>query len=405
ATFFLKVKNNSNSEQFYHIYYYDDNATFENADLSYTINSPAAADNAIAVASYVTRPSWTDYKGHNWSYSINNTAGTISSFSSRGPRIDGVKKPDIAAPGQGIISARDKIVTWPGSEDDYVIDNDGVNDGEGPADYLLSQGTSMACPIAAGAGALLMESNSSLKGNPESVRNALFQTASNNGEQNNTDWYGYLNVLNALNYIASTTPSSTPTPLTSPTPTSSPTPGGNGFLSGTVYDQDNFPLEGVTVTIIGNSSSDSIDTNEDGYYEFYDLAAGDYILTYEKDGYQGQTRNISLGEGETLGIETITLELIERGSISGHIVNTKGDPVESAKMKLKGVTTKTLFNTSSDADGFFEFTDLDANTYVIIANKKGYKRSSKTVILKEGEEKEIEIKMKKAKKTVLRVTP
>ncbi|HHT9112577.1 MAG: S8 family serine peptidase [Planctomycetes bacterium] len=405
ATFFLKVKNNSNSEQFYHIYSYDDNATFENADLSYTINSPAAADNAIAVASYVTRPSWTDYKGHNWSYSINNTAGTISSFSSRGPRIDGVKKPDIAAPGQGIISARDKIVTWPGSEDDYVIDNDGVNDGEGPADYLLSQGTSMACPIAAGAGALLMESNSSLKGNPESVRNALFQTASNNGEQNNTDGYGYLNVLNALNYIASTTPSSTPTPLTSPTPTSSPTPGGNGFLSGTVYDQDNFPLEGVTVTIIGNSSSDSIDTNEDGYYEFYDLAAGDYILTYEKDGYQGQTRNISLGEGETLGIETITLELIERGSISGHIVNTKGDPVESAKMKLKGVTTKTLFNTSSDADGFFEFTDLDANTYVIIANKKGYKRSSKTVILKEGEEKEIEIKMKKAKKTVLRVTP
>src|SRR3989339_2145389 len=32
ATFFLKVKNNSNSEQFYHIYSYDDNATFENAD-------------------------------------------------------------------------------------------------------------------------------------------------------------------------------------------------------------------------------------------------------------------------------------------------------------------------------------------------------------------------------------
>ena len=71
-------------------------------------------------------------------YSIDKTIGSISSFSSHGPRIDGTQKPDIAAPGQGIISARDKIVTWPGSEDYYVIDNDGINDGKGPADYLLS---------------------------------------------------------------------------------------------------------------------------------------------------------------------------------------------------------------------------------------------------------------------------
>jgi subtilisin family serine protease len=395
ATYYMKVKNNVNSGQFFHIYSFYSDVTFENADPGYTVGSPATADNAIAVASYVTRPSWTDYTGRPWAYSINKTVGNISSFSSRGPRIDGTKKPDIAAPGQGIISARDKIVTLPGTEDDYVIDNDGINDGNGPADYLLSQGTSMACPIAAGAAALLMQSNSSLKGNPESVRNALFQTAGNNGEQNNTDGYGHLNVLNALNYIANTTPSSTPTPLTSPTPASSPTPGDSGFLSGTVYDQDNFPLEGVMVTITGNSFSDSIDTNEDGYYEFYDLAAGDYTLIYEKDGYQSQTRNISLGEGEILSLGTVTLELITKGTITGYVVNAKGNPVESAKIKLRGIKTKISTTTSSDADGFFEFTDLDANTYVIIANKKGYKRSSKTVILKEGDEKEVQIKLKR----------
>ena len=327
-------------------------------------------------------------------YSIDKTIGSISSFSSHGPRIDGTQKPDIAAPGQGIISARDKIVTWPGSEDYYVIDNDGINDGKGLADYLLSQGTSMACPIAAGAAALLMQSNSSLKGNPATIRNALFQTASNNGEQNNTDGYGHLNVLNALNYITSTTPS--PTPIATLTPL--PTPGGNGFLYGTVYDQDNFPLQGVTVTITGNDFSDSIDTNEDGYYEFYGLNAGDYTLIYEKDGYQSQTRNISLDAGGTLGVETIILELIEKGKISGYVANTKGNPIESVKIKLKGVTTKTLFTTSSDADGYFEFADLDADTYGIIAKKTGFKRASKTVILEDGEEKELQIKMKKAKK-------
>ncbi|HHT9138354.1 MAG TPA: S8 family serine peptidase [Candidatus Wunengus sp. YC60] len=407
ATYYMKVKNNANSGQFFHIYSFYSDVTFENADPNYTINSPAAADNAIAVASYVTRPSWTDYTGNDWQYRDDQTAGIISSFSSRGPRIDGTKKPDIAAPGQGIISARDKIVTWPGSEDAYVIDNDGTNDSKGPADYLLSQGTSMACPIAAGSAALLMQANSSLKGNPGSVRDALFQAASNNGVQNNTDGYGHLNILSALNSIASITPmpSPSPSPVLTPTstflptpppvPTQSPVPGGSGFVFGTVNDQDNFPLGGVTVTIIGNDFLDSIETNEDGYYEFYGLAVGDYTITYEKDGYQGQTRNISLGAGETLGIETITLELIENGGISGYVVNTKGHPIESVKIKLKGITTKTLFTTSTDADGFFEFTGLEADTYVIIAKKKGYKRSSKTVILEDGEEKEVQMKLKR----------
>jgi hypothetical protein len=45
-------------------------------------------------------------------------------------RIDDTIKPDIAALGQGVISARDKIVTWPGDADARVIDNDGINDGQ-----------------------------------------------------------------------------------------------------------------------------------------------------------------------------------------------------------------------------------------------------------------------------------
>ena len=205
--YFLKVKNNSNSDQFFHIYSSTGSVTFRNrdADPNYTIGSPAIADNAIAVGSYVTRPSWTNYKGKSSYYQNDLTVGNISTFSSRGPRIDGIKKPDISAPGQGVISARDKIITWPGSEDVYVIDNDGINDGNGPADYLLKQGTSMACPIAAGAAALLMQSNSSLKENPDTIRNALFQTASNNGDQTNTDGYGKINVLSALDFILTCT--------------------------------------------------------------------------------------------------------------------------------------------------------------------------------------------------------
>ena len=413
ATFFLKVKNNSNSDQFFHIYSFDYYTTFEKADTNYTIGSPAAADNAIAVASYTTRNSWTDYKGLSWSAS--GTIGEISSFSSRGPRIDGTKKPDIATPGERIISARDRIITWPGSDDNYVVDNDGISDGTGPADYLLLRGTSMACPIAAGASALLIQANPSLKGNPSYIRNALFQTASNNGVQNNTDGYGKMDILAALNSVKNVTPSpaTSPTPIPTPTISLTPllTPVGKGAVFGIVNDTDGNPLQGVKVTIdnaVIIQETDlpySTETDENGYYLFIDLAVGNYALTYETEDFLTQTQYITLAEGEVKDLGTIILEGTEKGSITGYVVNTKGNPIKSVKIKLKGITTKTLFTTFSDADGFFEFTGLEADTYTVIAKKKDYKRSKKTVILEDGEEKEIQIKMKKTKKTVLSIAP
>ena len=54
--------------------------------------------------------------------------------------------------------------------------------------------------------------------------------------------------------------------------------------------------------------------------------------------------------------------------------------------------------TISDEDGVFEFTNLDANTYIITALKKGYKTVKQTITLEAGEEKDVEIVMKKIKR-------
>lgn len=388
ATFYLRVANYSSANQYFHIYSRDSNVTFEDADSGYTLGEPAVADNAIAVASYISRTEWVDYKGKSWNteligYTDDKIIGDISSFSSRGPRIDGTMKPDIAAPGQEIISVRDKVLTWPGDDDDYVIDNDGNNDGNGPADYYVMHGTSMASPIAAGAAALLLQAKPSLKGDPDAVRNALFQTGSNNGEQTTVSGYGRLDVQAALNYVTSTTPTT------------------EGVVFGFVDDEDENPLKGVTVTIQGADYSDSAETDEDGYYEFKDLAGGEYTLTYEKDGYETQTKDVELEEGETLELETITLEEIVKGTIYGYVVDIQGEPIESVKLNLKGIKTGTKTKTSSDADGFFEFEDLSADTYIIFAKKKGYKKGKKTVTLEEGEEIEIEIEMKKTSRRIL----
>jgi len=201
GTYYLKVENKSASSQLFHIYVIPviGSATFEAADPFYTITSPADADSAIAVGAYTTRDSWTNYEGNG--YSFGQTVASVTSFSSRGPRVDGVQKPDILAPGCGIISCRDTdVYTWPNPDyDPSIIDNDGLNlNGSGPADYFVMQGTSMASPMAAGAAALLLQAYPELKGNPAAVRDRLQQAASQASSPDNIWGYGLIDICKAI---------------------------------------------------------------------------------------------------------------------------------------------------------------------------------------------------------------
>jgi subtilisin family serine protease len=152
SVYYLKVVNTSTSSQPFHIYevYNDGKVSFANPDPNYTIVSPATATYGFCVGAFNSRVEWNAYNGS--VYSFNEIQNEIMSFSSRGPRIDGLQKPDIVAPGSAIISIRDRdVLTAP---DLYWIDNDGNTTGD--ADYYVMQGTSMAAPQCAGAAALFL---------------------------------------------------------------------------------------------------------------------------------------------------------------------------------------------------------------------------------------------------------
>lgn len=134
----------------------------------------------ISVGSYKT-------KDFNDGYNI----GKISNFSSKGPTLDGRMKPDIAAPGEWVVSSFSNSSYVLSSYGDNISEGDTI-DVNGENHYFgSSRGTSMSAPIVAGSLALWLEANPNLT--PEDVRTILAATAirdSETGSEPNNTW-GY----------------------------------------------------------------------------------------------------------------------------------------------------------------------------------------------------------------------
>lgn len=110
----------------------------------------------------------------------------IADFSSRGPTIDGLVKPDIVCPGTNIVSLRS-----PNSLLDKQNKSARVGTG-----YISLSGTSMATPVCAGVIALILKANPNLT--PDEVKAKLISSAETLGEVPNYQGAGLVNVLKAI---------------------------------------------------------------------------------------------------------------------------------------------------------------------------------------------------------------
>jgi subtilisin family serine protease len=139
---------------------------------------PGSTRTAISVGSFVSRRSWITIDGMTFEREI--TVGVPSLFSSAGPSADGRFTPDLAAPGEFIISAlsRDAHPDQPtsdfyvgGSTPNLTWADDGV--------HGVLRGTSQASPMVAGAVALLLQIDPSLTAHQ--IRELLRATARDTG--------------------------------------------------------------------------------------------------------------------------------------------------------------------------------------------------------------------------------
>ena len=162
------------------------------------VGAPASADSVLAVGSYITKNSWVSILGEPaFFYPDPNNPNSpiplnkLSLFSSPGPRRDGALKPDISAPGQGIVSARSEEATV----DNSRLMPDGV--------HWINQGTSQASPMVTGTVALILERNPTYA--MKEVREAITMSARSDNHTiglPNSQWgYGKLSIDGAADFV------------------------------------------------------------------------------------------------------------------------------------------------------------------------------------------------------------
>jgi hypothetical protein len=143
-------------------------------------------------------------------------------------------------------------------------------------------------------------------------------------------------------------------------------------ISGRVLDDDNNPLEGVTINISGGYTET---TDVQGYYTMTGLISGTYVITPTlfDHVFSPVTREVSLP------LSAIGQDFVGHPftyTVSGQVLDELGSPLEGVDLSASGG-----FSTTTEVDGYYTFTNLLSGTYVITPTMSefGFKPVTRTV--------------------------
>ncbi|MCQ1536264.1 cobaltochelatase subunit CobN [Methanosarcina sp. KYL-1] len=151
--------------------------------------------------------------------------------------------------------------------------------------------------------------------------------------------------------------------------------------------------EGVQYELVANTTSDP-----EGYYFFEDLPDGEYALLSACYSYSSmyKTWQWYTGDGDavvngsdlsdvniTISSESLVepadvLGYLNRSSLSGYTVTTKGTPKANATVVLTDGSGKLMANTTSDSEGHYFFEDLPNGEYALLSACYSYSSMYKT---------------------------
>jgi serine protease AprX len=246
----------------------------------FTGGSPASGNDVISVGA-------TD---------INNN---LASFTSWGPTFTYLGYPDVVAPGVNIIAAEalDSVLS---DRQRYIGD---YFDFSGDGDYITLSGTSMSCPVVAGALAILKEAYPSIT--PETSRIALLEGAQPLSNYENDDTLkfgaGLINVTASLDYMESLSPDKNDTARFFP-----------DIIPLQPFDLLNFPgdKQSFNITIISgkaNNYSVNIPTKVNGLKLILDKTT----LNFSEENVKFITLDIEIEQNALPGVRNFELNLTD----------------------------------------------------------------------------------------------
>lgn len=257
----------------------------------------------------------------------------LALFSSRGPSPFDVIKPDVSAPGVGVLSS------IPG----------GV--------YVRADGTSMAAPHVAGTAALMYSARPDLT--IAAARFALTSTTTRpttDTYPNNLYGWGRIDAFRAVLAVAQT-----------------------GFLSGTITRQDNAaPIEWATVAAQSDVNALAITTtNVHGHYQL-PLSAAHYTVTVAAFGYQPQAQANIVVLTDTVTRRDYVLTPLPQGQLKGRLLNVTGTQLVSGTLFIGGAPL------SQVVSGSFSL-DLPVGVHTLEVRAPRHRIVSATVTIKANE--------------------
>lgn len=134
---------------------------WKSGDANYGVGAPGNIESLISIAS------------HKASFLLSTGTpygGWISNYSSRGNIIDGREKPDLSAPGEGIVAALSSYTNQYSGQHSETVEFNGRS-----YRFVSLSGTSMSSPFAAGVAALVLQANPYLSS--AQVKEILMETA------------------------------------------------------------------------------------------------------------------------------------------------------------------------------------------------------------------------------------
>ena len=170
------------------------------ADQTHRISMPGCLSGVITVGALYTRTEFTNIDGDTISdWGSISAESTIAPFSSQGPTLSGLIKPDVVAPGVNINSSGNSHFDEEYAP--YLVSTSTFLGRDYP--WISCSGTSMATPCVAGIVALWLQANPNLS--PDDIMRIISQTSHPIGDviPNNIYGYGlidaYSGILNILN--------------------------------------------------------------------------------------------------------------------------------------------------------------------------------------------------------------